>query len=707
MSETLEVDLHAHAITGKAETLLLSDIHESPDNPRKVFPEGELEAMAVSMRADGFWEWNPLVTWPRGERVEDGFELGAGHRRFRAAQLAGLAQVPVVILYGISEERKLNILNFDNENRDPIHPLHQAEGWRTFMARTGKSVADIASKVGRKVGYVYKRLVLANLIDSVKEDFLDGTITLGHAELIARVSPDRQPFALRACEAGWGAAGLISTRDLQAWIRKNLQTDLSTAPFSLDDAELLPAAGSCTACPHRVGNRPDFDPANDLPQICGDPECYAQKLDAHVEREKIRLQAENGYLTLISDHSHSLIPGVLRINDWHEVPWLSEDPASKIALVAEGNRRGKVIRIVVQERLPLTPPPVKPKNVPAAPGLSKAERDKQNAAAQKQWAKEQREAKAFKQQQEDAKGNLEKERCARVGQLTAILEKVTWPPARETICEMLPDFLNDIIDDLDPLLVTCGVPNPATVHRQQLEKLSDAQLARLCLISYLKGEFEDFNLSRKSALLDSLAKRYSIDVNQVRTRALYEYAVQSCTIDFGASVIECMSESKKRTTPLAEIKFTTKPAGWFVQVFISLPVKVGEGYGESGPLCLDGTSHFAESDKGLWKDRGAAIDAAFAWFAKWLPKVATYGSSTDATYAAAEEVSRWVKSGQAARTAIIALEEKPAKGVKDLIGKLPVMGSPEAGKKKASPMPAAKKPAPKAPAKVAKKGGKK
>jgi ParB/RepB/Spo0J family partition protein len=665
------------ASLGDVQWLPIGDIHESPLNPRQYYPEGPLNELAESMRASGFRVWQPIIgrPWPGG-----GCEIGAGHRRRRAALRAGLFYAPCIVRE-MTDEEFLDLLNFDNAGREDVHPLHEAAGWQRLID-TGKwSVQSIAARRGKSQEYVYKRLKVASMIEPAKVAYLDGKITLGHAELIARCPERDQPRALAACEVPeWNpGAERISTRELAAWIKKNLQLDLAKAPFPLASAELLPSAGSCDACPHRVGNLPDFNPLEDIASACMQPACYEQKIAAHIEAEKLRLQSELGYLICVSERNNPTMQGALPHSEWHRVPMHSDGKGAKTALMIDGSLAGHTLQVLIRERLPIEAPP-EPKPTAPAPSASspdpklaeqqKREREREAARLKALEAKQKRE-------REEAERKLACEASVRQKLLKAILDKVTWPPSRDGLIRLLEDWIGEMAAALDEIVEGQGV---RIRGESNWPKVSDQQLARLVAIVAVCDDFTDFNLRHSAKGLDAAAKRHGVDSGSVRKRATLEYEAQASGIDWSANKIEC----KPGKNVLADIRFGGSAGHWTVTVGISLPVKGNEGYGESGPANPKTGEH--------WTDRGEAHDAAFARMVKFLGTVDNYKSATDSTRAAAAQVREWVEAGQAARAAIrelVALD-KPAveKTRVGVIGKLPTLAGPA---KTAAGKPAAKK----------------
>ena len=218
-------------------------LKEHPANPRKHFDAAQFQELADSIRAKGVL--NPLLVRPEGEA----FQILAGARRFRAAKAAGLEAVPVLIRQ-LEDDAAFELMIIDNLQRDDLHPLEEAAGYQS-LTRAGYDVARIAERVGRSVKYIYDRVKLLSLTKEAQKIFLDGTISAGHAILLARLSPadqkraldvdHRHPGLLTAERFLWDprrddedgeaqrteeeAVKPVSVREFASWIDENIKFD--------------------------------------------------------------------------------------------------------------------------------------------------------------------------------------------------------------------------------------------------------------------------------------------------------------------------------------------------------------------------------------------------------------------------------------------------------------------------------------------------
>lgn len=224
-------------------------IRESPWNPRQIYPEAEMNELIGSMKQWGFRQWLPIVVRPVIDAKGcEAFEIGAGHRRSRAAREADLDIVPCIVR-AMTDEEFLDVLNFDNSGRKDVHPLHEAGGWRAWMEKTGKGVPDIAARIGQSEEYVYQRLKYDSLISEAREAFLAGKITGGHAILIAREKPEDQEECLEFClPADWEEPDQgASVRELASFIQRSFRKAKAMDTPAAPPGSPAPAAPSAPA----------------------------------------------------------------------------------------------------------------------------------------------------------------------------------------------------------------------------------------------------------------------------------------------------------------------------------------------------------------------------------------------------------------------------------------------------------------------------
>ena len=261
--------------------LPLESLVESPANPRRTFDEEALTELANSIRAQGIL--SPLLVRPLGEQT---YEIVAGARRYRAAQLAHLDYAPVRIVE-LTDAQALETGIVENLQRRDVHPLEEAQGFRALL-NLEHSVEQIGAKTAKSPAYITARLKLTELAPAVAGAFTKDQIALGHALLLAKLPAAQQQEALAACFQEQFANGkakpiLLPVGHLRQWIERNILLDLAAAPFSKENAALLPEAGSCLECPKRTGHNSVLFAELSRVDRCSDPQCYGAKVEAHIK----------------------------------------------------------------------------------------------------------------------------------------------------------------------------------------------------------------------------------------------------------------------------------------------------------------------------------------------------------------------------------------------------------------------------------------
>jgi ParB family chromosome partitioning protein len=150
--------------------------------PRRAFPESSLSELASSIREQGIIQ--PLVVVPRGEK----FEIVAGERRWRAARLAGLDRVPIVVRERAADRDLLEAALVENLQRDDLNPLEAAAAYARLKDEFHLTQEEVARRVGKERATVANALRLLKLPASVRERIVSGEISGGHARALAALA---------------------------------------------------------------------------------------------------------------------------------------------------------------------------------------------------------------------------------------------------------------------------------------------------------------------------------------------------------------------------------------------------------------------------------------------------------------------------------------------------------------------------------------
>ncbi|MDO9336790.1 MAG: ParB/RepB/Spo0J family partition protein [Caulobacteraceae bacterium] len=166
--------------TGGARETPIELIRANPDQPRKSFSREDIDALAASIREKGILQ--PILTRPM-PGAEGEFQIVAGERRWRAAQVAGLRTVPILVRE-FDDRQVLEIAIVENVQRTDLNPYEEALGYRALIEKFGHTQEAVAEAVGKSRPHVANALRLLNLPQPVLTMLVDGELTAGHARTL-------------------------------------------------------------------------------------------------------------------------------------------------------------------------------------------------------------------------------------------------------------------------------------------------------------------------------------------------------------------------------------------------------------------------------------------------------------------------------------------------------------------------------------------
>jgi ParB family transcriptional regulator, chromosome partitioning protein len=172
-----EINLREEKISGRFFECDTDRIRPNPHQPRSRFPENELAELADSIKTQGILQ--PLLVRESG----DGYELIAGERRLRAAKLAGLFKVPVIVK-DIHASELLELSIIENIQRQDLNPIEEAEAYQQLLSRFKLTQEKIAKRVGKSRSAIANFLRLNQLPADIKASVRDGLLSMGHARAI-------------------------------------------------------------------------------------------------------------------------------------------------------------------------------------------------------------------------------------------------------------------------------------------------------------------------------------------------------------------------------------------------------------------------------------------------------------------------------------------------------------------------------------------
>ncbi|WP_022981171.1 ParB/RepB/Spo0J family partition protein [Ideonella sp. B508-1] len=202
---------------GAPSVLKIAQMQAGKYQPRTRMDEGSLYELAESIKSQGIMQ--PILVRPVGDPVQRRYEIIAGERRFRAAQLAGLTEVPVLVK-AVPDEAAAVMALIENIQREDLNPLEEAQGLKRLVDEFGLTHEQAAQSVGRSRSAASNLLRLLNLAEPVQKMLMAGDLDMGHARALLPLAAAQQ--ILTANEV---VARKLSVRDAEKLATKALQPE--------------------------------------------------------------------------------------------------------------------------------------------------------------------------------------------------------------------------------------------------------------------------------------------------------------------------------------------------------------------------------------------------------------------------------------------------------------------------------------------------
>ena len=201
-------------------------IGPNPRNPRRTFTEPDLEDLAASVKQHGIVQ--PVVVRPTPGQ-SGRYEIIAGERRWRAAQRAGLATVPVIVRE-VDDRTSLELAIVENVQRSDLNPVEEALGYQQLIDEHDYAQNDLAQIIGKSRSHVANTLRLLKLPQGVRELIVNGSLSAGHARtLVTATDPDA--LAQKIIRDG------LSVRQAEALAQAKLETKSYKPPRAIDEKD--------------------------------------------------------------------------------------------------------------------------------------------------------------------------------------------------------------------------------------------------------------------------------------------------------------------------------------------------------------------------------------------------------------------------------------------------------------------------------------
>lgn len=165
--------------------LRLSDVEPNKDQPRHDFDAEKLSDLAESIKQHG------VITPITVRRTGDTYQIIAGERRWRAARMAGLSEIPAIVLEA-DEKKTFELALIENLQREDLNPIEEAEGYFTLIERMGLTQSEASERIGRSRSAIANSIRLLALPEEIKEMLSAGELTAGHARALLPLESEKK-----------------------------------------------------------------------------------------------------------------------------------------------------------------------------------------------------------------------------------------------------------------------------------------------------------------------------------------------------------------------------------------------------------------------------------------------------------------------------------------------------------------------------------
>ncbi len=368
----------------KFQSIKISLIRKSNTNVRKKgFDGAEFNDLVASIKEKGVLV--PIIVRPTSKskhaaayNVVTGYEVVAGERRFRAAEIVGLKEIPAMVRDLTDGEAK-EVQIIENLQRSDIHSLDEGFSYRQLIEKSKYTIENIAIKVGKSQGYIRQRLFLTNLIERPANAYRKGDITDGHAVLIAKLSFNDQSKAMKYLKEGWE---LPSVKEFKEWIERTFYHPLAFQPW-LKDKEANEAVGECIECLPNKNTL--FGEVKE--GACTDLKCWKRKMEKYIEYQIAKAKEQGIEMLKVSKEYSSDSSGILSASKYQSLSFKKKEQCkyAQKAIVAAGPDTGTFLWICVNPKC------TKHYSQHADYSLSPKEKERRKKEAKKQKAERENE----------------------------------------------------------------------------------------------------------------------------------------------------------------------------------------------------------------------------------------------------------------------------------------------------------------------------
>ncbi|MFQ6792669.1 ParB/RepB/Spo0J family partition protein [Thomasclavelia sp.] len=185
-------DIEHNTPASKQVQVPLDQIRPNPYQPRKLFDEEKLQELAVSIREHGVFQ--PVIL----KASIQGYEIVAGERRCRAAKIAGLDQIPAIIVE-FTDQQMMEIALLENIQREDLNSIEEAQAYQQMMERLNLTQEELGKRIGKSRSYIANTLRLLQLPEKIQNYVLEGKLSMGHARCLITLSKEKAESIAKRC----------------------------------------------------------------------------------------------------------------------------------------------------------------------------------------------------------------------------------------------------------------------------------------------------------------------------------------------------------------------------------------------------------------------------------------------------------------------------------------------------------------------------
>ena len=208
--EAVEKEIIENANESDIKKIPIKDIRPNPYQPRKRFDQEKLEELSESIKEHGLFQ--PIIV----KKSIKGYELIAGERRTKAAEMAGFYEIPAIVK-DYNDEEMLEIAILENTQRENLNPIEEAEAYKQIIEKSSITQEELSKKVSKSRSYITNILGLVNLPEEVKVLVIDGKLSMAHARTLSKLEDSEYAILLAKRIINEG----ISVRMLEDIVRSN------------------------------------------------------------------------------------------------------------------------------------------------------------------------------------------------------------------------------------------------------------------------------------------------------------------------------------------------------------------------------------------------------------------------------------------------------------------------------------------------------